>query len=179
MKPWLLIVPALLTGTAFADSVCRPEQEAVIDSETRCFGQGGISINFTGETGIKTACMSDSRVRAACGADGQGTRQQAFGQWLNRLKEFEQQCAANGGEFSFKDPQFTEPTDQSYCLQAQPEIGESMFEEPLCNYRSICPAVTVVCLPACGDKVAHLPGQADRLNTVTLKPVTAAPNQTY
>jgi len=133
-----------------AQDACRPEQLGVVDAEARCVDKGGIAIGFVGDAGAKGACMANDQVQAACGRDGQGTRRLAFAQWLGHLKEFERHCMEEGGSFAFKDRSFSEPSDETFCLQAQPEIGSNMFEEPLCNYRSLCPAVTVVCSFSCG-----------------------------
>ena len=75
-------------------------------------------------------------MQGLCGPDGRLTRLRAYTAWYNKLKQFQDSCAAQGGTFSYQDPSFAEPQNESYCLQAVPEVGSSMFEEPLCNYRS-------------------------------------------
>ena len=140
----------------YAHGACPADVEAVIDGEALCFPSGGISINFEGEDSAKVACMQNKQVRQICGPDGRLTRQQAFTKWYRNLQAFQARCAADGGTFAFQDSSFKEPQNESFCLQAQPEIGSNMFEESLCNYRSICPAVTVVCSYGCGP-AAELP----------------------
>jgi hypothetical protein len=141
----LASAPASAARRASAPSACPAPQTHVIDSEARCFESGGLRIDFHGDEGIKVACLQDKRVQNVCGPDGRLTRLQAYTSWFARLKQFENTCTGRGGVFSFQDSRFTEPQDESFCLQAQPEIGSNMFEEPLCNYRSLCPAVAVVC----------------------------------
>jgi len=153
----ILLAIVLVTGPLWAAGRCAALESSVIDSEARCVDNGGISIGFTGDDGAKVACMEDRQVRSLCGPDGRITRLRAYTTWFNKLKQFQDSCAAQGGSFSYQDPSFVEPQDESYCLQAVPEVGSSMFEEPLCNYRSLCPAVTVVCDRACSDhSVARL-----------------------
>ncbi len=153
MKPTPLIVAALLvTGPLWGAEQCVPHETSVIDSEVRCVNDGGISIGEDAEeAGAKVACMQAQKVKTLCGADGQITRIRAYGEWFGKLKRFQDECAAEGGTFAFQDPTFVEPHNESYCLQAVPEIGSSMFEEPLCNYRSLCPAVAVTCERTCSE----------------------------
>jgi hypothetical protein len=141
----------LVTGPLWAAGQCVPHETHVIDSEARCVDNGGISIGFTGDDGVKVACMEDKQVRGLCGPDGRITRLRAYTAWFNKLKQFQDSCAAQGGTFSYQDASFAEPQNESYCLQAVPEVGASMFEEPLCNYRSVCPAVTVACDRPCSE----------------------------
>ena len=136
---------------------CAPSQTQVIESEARCIDEGGISIGIGDEEGAKVACMASKTVQNLCGPDGSLTRLHAYTSWFNKLKQFENSCAAEGGTFAFQDPNFVEPIDQTYCLQAIPEVASNMFEEPLCNFRSLCPAVTVVCERGCVEqRVAQL-----------------------
>jgi hypothetical protein len=93
--------------------------------------------------------MENKQVQGLCGPDGRLTRLRAYSSWYNKLKHFQDSCTGEGGTFAFQDSAFSEPQNESYCLQAVPEVGASMFEEPLCNYRSVCPAVTVVCERPC------------------------------
>ncbi|MFA5975289.1 MAG: hypothetical protein WC859_03895 [Elusimicrobiota bacterium] len=153
---------SLLGGSAFgrthtASNRCSPEDKKVIGSEARCFDDGGIDIGYNGTNGAKVACMQDKRVQKTCGPDGRTTRLQAYSQWYAKVKQFESDCVSNGGIFSYEDPNFIEPQNESYCLQAQPEIGTDMFEDSLCNYRSICPAVAVACQNSCGNDTAARP----------------------
>ena len=134
-----------LGWAATAQAAHKPDREAVIDGEARCVEKGGISIDYTEDQGIKTACMSSPKVRLLCGSNGQTTRNQAFANWMGKLRAFDRDCVDQGGEMRFKEASFVEPQNGEFCLEAQPDIGASAFEEPLCNYRSMCPAVTVVC----------------------------------
>ncbi len=146
---FLSLAAGLLSSSLWAAGQCLPSESAVIDAEVRCVPQGGISIGIGDEEGAKVACMASKEVQGRCGPDGQLTRLHAYTQWFNKLKKFESQCAAEGGTFSYQDPNFIEPADESFCLQAIPEVASNMFEEPLCNYRSLCPAVAVVCERPC------------------------------
>src|ERR1035438_1497884 len=122
MKRMGMIVAAVFLSRAlWAQGQCAAHESAVIDSEVRCVDNGGISIGFTGEEGIKVACMQDKVVQGACGPDGRLTRLRAYSAWFNKLKKFENECATEGGVFAFKDAQFIEPQDESYCLQAVPD----------------------------------------------------------
>ena len=158
MKRLIVLFCAFLTGSVLrAEGLCVPSQSAVIEEEARCVDDGGISIGIGEEEGAKVACMASKVVQNRCGPDGSLTRLRAYTTWFNKLKDFETVCAAKGGTFSYQDPAFVEPQDESYCLQAVPEVGSSMFEEPLCNFRSLCPAVTVVCDRPCPERsVARL-----------------------
>lgn len=137
---WLL--PLLVMG---ASSSCVPEEKSVIDAEARCFEDGGMDIGFMGDEGFKVACLRDARVKSVCGPDGRVTRLNAYREWFARLKQAENACSARGGRFLYEDPNFTEPTDESFCMQAQPEVGSTMFESATCNFRAVCPSITVVC----------------------------------
>jgi hypothetical protein len=152
MKRMLNIVAwCLLVAPSWAERQCAANESKVIDAEVRCVDQGGISIGMAEDEGIKVACMANKEVQGRCGPDGRLTRLHAYTVWFNKLKDFENSCAAQGGAFSFQDPNFIEPADESFCLQSIPEVGSNMFEEPLCNYRSVCPAVTVHCDRMCPD----------------------------
>ena len=113
--------------------------------------EGGISIGMGDEEGAKVACMESKAVQNLCGPDGRLTRLHAYESWMKTVKNFEDTCALHGGTFAYQDPNFVEPGDESFCRQAVPEVGSSMFEEPLCNFRSACPAVTVVCERTCPE----------------------------
>jgi hypothetical protein len=158
MKKSILILAAgFLTTSLWSADLCVPEQTSVIDAEVHCIKDGGISIaKDSEEDGITVSCMEDSKVKQLCGPDGRITRLRAYTEWFGKLKQFEDQCAADGGTFAYQDPTFSEPKNESFCLQAVPEVNASMFEEPLCNYRSICPAVAVVCERSCDHIVAKL-----------------------
>ncbi len=157
MKQFFLVSCSLLVaGILRAERQCGPSQSKVIDSEVRCVDQGGISIGIGDEEGAKVACMQSKVVQNRCGPDGRLTRLRAYTVWLDKLSQFERTCNASGGTFAYQDPTFVEPVDESYCLQAIPEVGSNMFEEPLCNFRSICPPVTVLCETSCtGRAVAQ------------------------
>jgi len=143
----LLIILVLLPFGAWAN--CGNPEKILIGSEARCFEAGGVDIGYLSEEGIKVACMQDQRVRSVCGPDGQVTRLQAYRQWFSKLKEAEAACAASGGDLAFEDPLFSEPTNETFCAQAQPVVGSNMFEGALCNYTAACPTVTVVCEKSC------------------------------
>ena len=149
---------ALLTiGPLRAADLCQPTQTSIIEAEARCVDSAGISIGLIGEEGVKVACMEDRQVQGLCGPDGRLTRLRAYTAWFNKLKQFEDSCTTGGGTFAFQDPNFKEPQNESFCLQAVPEVGSNMFEEPLCNFRSSCPAVAVVCDRPCAEhSVARL-----------------------
>ncbi len=148
----VLMASTFLTAAAWsASNQCEVHKDMVIDSEARCVEQGGISIGLAEEDGAKVACMESKEVQSRCGPDGRLTRLQAYTVWFNKLKKFENSCSAQGGTFSFQDPHFSEPVNESFCMQAIPEFGASMFEEPLCNFRSVCPAVTVMCERSCSE----------------------------
>ena len=148
---YLILVLPLIAGPLYAAGQCMAHESVVIDSEARCVDQGGINIGISEEDGAKVACMANKEVQGRCGPDGRLTRLHAYTVWFNKMKQFEASCSSEGGTFSYLDPNFVEPADESYCLQAIPEIGSSMFEEPLCNFRSVCPAVTVVCERPCPE----------------------------
>ena len=119
-----------------SDHHCEETQTAVIDSDAKCVDQGGISIGLSDEEGAKVACMASKEVQSQCGPDGRVTRLHAYTLWFDKLKKFEDSCSAEGGTFSYKDAAFVEPQDESFCMEAIPEVGSNMFEEPLCNYHS-------------------------------------------
>jgi hypothetical protein len=152
MRKLLPLFGALLTtGFLWADTQCAPSESKMIESEARCVNQAGISIGLSEEDGAKVACMQSKVVQNQCGPDGQLTRLHAYESWMSRVKNFEDSCTAQGGKFAYQDPNFVEPQDESFCNQAIPEVTSNMFEEPLCNFRSICPTVTVVCERTCPE----------------------------
>ncbi len=157
-KTPLIVAVAFFTGPLWGAEQCVPHETSVIDAEVRCVKNGGISINNdTEETGAKVACMQDQKVKSLCGADGQITRIRAYNEWFGKLKQFQDECTGEGGTFAYQDPAFVEPHNENYCLQSVPEVGNGMFEEPLCNYRSLCPAVAVTCeRPCAGTTIALL-----------------------
>jgi hypothetical protein len=155
---------ALGSGPAWAyrqtaSGQCLPDEKALIESEVRCFSGAGLDIGYLADDGLKVACMENKQVQSACGPDGRLTRLHAYSAWFTNLKQFEAKCNESGGVFAYGDPNFSEPQNESFCLQAQPEVGTNMFEGSLCNYRSICPSVAVVCEHPCGDKVALNDGE--------------------
>jgi hypothetical protein len=150
----LLLVAGWMSCPSWGQEQCLPHETSVIDEEAHCVDSAGISIADTpDDSGLKVACMRDQKVKSLCGADGQITRLHAYSQWFKKLQQFEDHCAADGGTFGFQDPTFAEPKNESYCLQAVPEVSSNMFEEPLCNYRSLCPAVTVICERTCSEHI--------------------------
>jgi hypothetical protein len=144
MKRYLLAAVLMSLPAGLLAETCLDAKEAVISAEAKCVDTG-INIDYYGDQGVKVACLSDARVRSECGPDGHLTRLNAFTTWMRKAKEFEAGCLTQGGSFAYAEPNFTEPVDESFCLQAQPIVGKSMFEDALCNYRSVCPAVKVVC----------------------------------
>jgi hypothetical protein len=158
-KTLFLAVTALLSSGLWAASSCGSPESKVIDSEARCIDKGGISISADDDAGAKVACLENKEVQGRCGLDGRVARLHAYAAWLNKLKTFEDQCTKEGGTFSYKDPAFIEPADESFCEQAVPEVGSTMFEESLCTFRSSCPSVTVLCeRSSCAERtVASLP----------------------
>ncbi len=150
---WAILMGGLAwVGAALplrAGALCGPEQKTVVESEVKCFPSGGVDIGYMSDEGVKVACMQDQRVKSVCGPDGQVTRLQAYRAWYSKLSEATAACHAKGGNIAFADPRFVEPTDETYCMQAQPEVGSNMFEGSLCNYRAVCPAITVVCEFSC------------------------------
>jgi hypothetical protein len=145
----LSVAVAVVVRPASADDVCKAPEKTTIDAELKCFPSAGKNIGYYGDGGAKVACLQDKDVARICGPDGRVTRLHAFTLWYNKVKEYEAECADKGGVFNYQDPRFVEPTDESFCLQAQPEVGANMFEEPLCNYRAMCPSVAVVCSFPC------------------------------
>ena len=156
---FFLLIAFAAAGPAQAAGECLGEEQTVISSEAQCV-PNGINIDYYGDEGIKVACLSDQRVRSECGPDGRLTRLNAFTTWMRKAKAFEAACLAKGGTFDYAEPNFTEPTNESFCLQAEPIIGNSMFEDALCNYRSLCPAVKVVCHMGCSSE-SHAGATAD------------------
>ena len=134
---------------------------------------GGIDIGYYSEDGIKVACMKDKEVQGMCGPDGSLTRLHAYAAWMTKLKQFQDSCSDSGGNFAYQDAAFQEPQDESFCLQAQPEVGANMFEDSLCNYRSVCPAVTVVCNFPCRSSapiaMQDSPGEVDAATLAALR----------
>jgi hypothetical protein len=143
----MLAVSAPLAGR----ELCVPHQTTAIEAEARCSPQEGISINVDPGNGTVADCLRDKHVQTICGPDGRLTRLRAYTAWLNQLKRFEDQCALEGGAFSFEDTDFAEPANESFCPPAVVEITSNMFEETLCNYRSVCPPVKVVCDRPCPE----------------------------
>lgn len=150
-RPFLLGIALLTAGPLWASGQCVPTQTTVIDAQAHCVDQGGISIGIGDEEGAKVACMASKEVQGRCGPDGRLTRLRAYTTWSNKLKKFEDSCSANGGTFSYQDANFAEPQDETFCAQAVPEVGSNMFEESLCNFHSVCPAVTVICERPCDE----------------------------
>jgi len=148
-----LLAAALAAGPLLAAGPCVPSQTQDITAEARCVKSDGISIGIGEEDAAKVACLQSKKVQNLCGPDGSLTRLRAFQTWIKRLKQFEDSCAAKGGTFSYQDANFVEPADESFCSAAVPEIHTSMFEEPLCNFHSACPSVSVLCERECRDAV--------------------------
>jgi hypothetical protein len=157
MKPsWRLIglVASFSLATSYAwgsAALCveRSQESAVVTSEGRCVEGGGINIVDGSAESATLSCVTDNQVRNACGQDGQLARIHAFQHWLQGVKQFEDRCAAEGGTFAYANENFREPHQESFCSTPQPQTSSSMFEETLCNYRSACPPVEVVCRRTC------------------------------
>jgi hypothetical protein len=164
---WIVLAAVAAPLSAQANP-CVPQQTEVIHADAHCVDGGGINIGFNGEEGIKVACLRDRQVQGICGADGSLTRLRAYNAWYKKLKQFEADCLTSGGTFAYQDPTFREPENESFCLQAQPEVGTGMFEEPLCNFRSVCPAVTVTCEVPCDKKTPRSSDQSSGAH-VTLR----------
>jgi hypothetical protein len=118
----------------------------IIASEGRCVPSAGIAIKEVPDNQVKYACLRDKAVQARCNPDGDHARIEAFRQWETQLMDFKDRCNSVGGVTVFANPRFTEPSDASFCGQAQPEVQYSEFETPLCNFVSRCPQVAVSCV---------------------------------
>jgi len=156
-----------------SSGACRPEQSSVISAEDRCMDSGGIDIGYFSGDGLKVACMKNKQVQGTCGPDGSLTRLHAYAAWMTKLKQFQDSCSDKGGSFAYENSAFQEPQDESYCLQAEPEVGANMFEDSLCNYHSVCPPVTVVCNFPCGGSdpaaASYSPGEVDAATLAALR----------
>lgn len=139
-----------LPGWGAAPALCQSQRSSIITAEDRC-SKSGIDIHYSGEDGQTVACLKAKEVQANCGPDGLLTRQQAYRLWYGKLQEFQSTCMTQGGHFIFQDSDFVEPQNESFCMPAEPEIGTSMLEDTLCNFHSVCPAVTVLCQFDCAS----------------------------
>ncbi len=161
MRHLLLIAFGLLVAPGMArasDKMCGSSQREMISAQARCVDQGGVSLGDSVEDDSSTfACLQSKEVQNRCGPDGSLTRLRAFQGWLKKVKAFEEDCTSKGGAFSYEDPHFMEPTSESFCAQAVPEISTNMFEDSLCNFQSACPEVKVRCETTCsGPSFASL-----------------------
>jgi hypothetical protein len=147
---WAALVVTCSTGSQGAaaplNAPRREDPTLMIRSEARCINSRGIPIKEVPDSQVKVACLRDPQVQKFCNQDGQHARLQAFRDWERQLIEFKDRCASVGGVFSFGMPGFEEPSDESFCSLAQPEISYNSFETPLCNFVSRCPPVPVTCL---------------------------------
>jgi len=150
-KPTFIVTLLLTSGLAWAGvSKNHPitvddSQGLVIGSEARCVQSRGIPIKEVPDNEVKVACLSDKTVLMACNPDGAHARSEAFRQWTSQMMDFKDRCSSVGGAFAYADPKFQEPSDSSFCSQAQPEVQYTEFETPMCNFVSRCPRVAVTC----------------------------------
>jgi hypothetical protein len=149
---WILfatlpLIPALaLAGTPAKAFTVDNTEGLMIGSEARCVQSRGIPIKEVPDNQVKFACLKDRTVQSACNPDGDHARVEAFRQWESQVMDFKDRCSTVGGVFAFADPRFKEPSDASFCTQAQPEVQYSEFETPMCNFVSRCPHVAVTCV---------------------------------
>lgn len=155
----LLVLAAAAPGRG-EDALCAPPKETVIQSKANCTDTG-VAIGVDTEESSAFACLSSKAVQNRCGPDGSLTRLRAFQTWLKKLHETEVACTSRGGTFTYEDPQFAEPTNESFCSQAIPDVSTNMFEDTLCNFHSSCPEVKVRCDRPCTGRVASLPKDYD------------------
>jgi hypothetical protein len=140
------------------------DEKAKIESQAFCVDSPGIAIPDVDDANVRLACLQDPKVQSACNFDGQHARLKAFQRWQSALMAYQQQCEQRNGHFSFADPVFQEPSDESFCHAAEPIVEYGMFENPICNFVSRCPTVAVVCrvheeLPSMNvTKTVSLPG---------------------
>ncbi len=153
-RAWVLIIAGLFTDSsleAVRNTACGTTETKVIEAQARCMDKGGVSIGENIEGDATYSCLLNKDVQNRCGPDGSLTRLRAYQDWLKKLKEFESTCVTGGGTFAFGDPYFTEPSSESYCRQAEPEITSNMFEDTVCNFKSACPPVKVACEYSCSE----------------------------
>lgn len=140
---------------AAQDRGCAPARAFTIESKATC-ADPGIAIGGNPEESSTFSCLANKAVQNRCGPDGSLTRLRAFQVWLKKLQEAQSSCTTSGGTFTFADSQFSEPMNESFCLQAVPEVSSNMFEDTLCNYHSACPAVQGHCEYACAGRSTSL-----------------------
>lgn len=129
--------------------VCLTDQITTIQSRVSCAASPGIALFAAKGEASEDEGWDNGLVQSACGPHGQITRLYAWKNWLRQLKEFEDQCDANGGEFSFADPGFKEPQNESFCYPAQLQKGFTAFEDPAVNVIAACPPQKVRCSYSC------------------------------
>ena len=149
LLPALFALLILAAPSSAARCVEAPDEFATLSSEGHCLEGQGIPVVDAMVESASLACVVDPQVRSTCGADGQLARVHAFKNWLNNARNFENHCAATGGTFAYSNPNFREPSQESFCNAPHPETSSSMFEETYCNYKSACPAAEVVCRHTC------------------------------
>lgn len=144
---WILFAASpFLAGIGLADGPSAAAPPALtIAAEARCVDSAGIPIQEVPDNQVKLACLRDKTVQSQCNPDGHHARIQAFRSWTYQLADFRERCASVGGVFSFADPGFQEPSNETFCSAAQPEVRYNPFETPLCNFVSQCPNVAVTC----------------------------------
>jgi hypothetical protein len=147
-----IFLAALLPIAAWsADQSCRPPIKLIVDEQGLCL-EKGLSVGYQNGGSAKVLCLESAALRNACGSDGALARRRAFSLWLNKVKDFESDCAGRGGEFVYEEPGFQEPSDQTFCAAAEPDTVVNMLEDTLCNYRSACPSTPVSCNFPCSSK---------------------------
>jgi hypothetical protein len=157
MKGLFFFAGSLLLTAPFAaaQSRCGSMKSETIEAQAKCVDQGGVSVGGEeGDVSNTFSCLESKAVQNRCGPDGNLTRLRAFQTWLKKVKSFEASCTAQGGQFAYADPNFMEPTNETFCDQAVPETSSNMFEDSLCNFHSRCPAVKVICEPACSERTS-------------------------
>lgn len=169
MKPlrWIAAV-ALLTVTPGMVRAGGPDHRATIIGEGQCQDSTGLEMEGVEGSMAKFACFENRAVQLQCGADGRLARLYAYRQWMKNLDQFQRQCDANRGTFSFVDPSFKEPQSEAFCSQAAVHVEYGQFENAICQFYSECPAVEVVC--ASDDRLPtwHIPPQAVALPGVPI-----------
>jgi hypothetical protein len=140
----VVLVVFIAAAIVWGEPMAAPQLS--ISAEARCVDTIGIPIAETRDNQVKVACLRDKGVQMQCNPDGRHARIQAFRDWSQQLMDFKERCAAVEGVFSFADPNFREPADDSFCSSAQVEVRYGAFEEPHCNFVSRCPAIALSCI---------------------------------
>ena len=126
-------------------TVCRGEYHEEINVKNVLCSDAGVPLATMSDEKTSVACLTDENVKIVCGPDGRLTRLKAFSMVLQRIREFQDRCEGDGGTFSYSDPGFKEPTDESFCPPSRPYAKEGYLEQTLCNFRGSCGPVKVTC----------------------------------